>query len=124
MAGKEYHLNADDSDRLFREIIYVDLSRKKNIKDVVSMMSISSAGYQSIKTDFTVSPIFFKGGDIGKLSVAGTVNDLSVMGARPLFLSLGLIKVFTLLTDCWIILRANYCRESVRIEIGFYLIAS
>ncbi len=40
---------------------------------------------------FTVSPIFFKGGDIGKLSVAGTVNDLSVMGAKPLFLSLGLI---------------------------------
>lgn len=40
---------------------------------------------------FTVSPIFFKGGDIGKLSVAGTVNDLSVMAARPLFLSLSLI---------------------------------
>ncbi|MHB1696797.1 MAG: hydrogenase expression/formation protein HypE [bacterium] len=40
---------------------------------------------------FTVSPIFFKGGDIGKLAVAGTVNDLSVMGAKPLFLSLGLI---------------------------------
>ena len=40
---------------------------------------------------FTVSPVFFKGGDIGKLSVAGTVNDLSVMGAKPLFLSLGLI---------------------------------
>ena len=40
---------------------------------------------------FTVSPVFFKGGNIGKLSVAGTVNDLSVMGAKPLFLSLGLI---------------------------------
>jgi len=40
---------------------------------------------------FTVSPIFFNGGDIGKLSVAGTVNDLSVMGAKPLFLSFGLI---------------------------------
>ena len=40
---------------------------------------------------FTVSPVFFKGGDIGKLSVAGTVNDLSVMAARPLFLSLSLI---------------------------------
>ncbi len=36
---------------------------------------------------FTVSPIFFKGGDIGKLSVAGTVNDLAMMGARPLYLS-------------------------------------
>lgn len=40
---------------------------------------------------FTVSPIFFKGGDIGKLSVAGTVNDLAVMGAKPLFLSASFI---------------------------------
>ena len=40
---------------------------------------------------FTVSPIFFKGGDIGKLAVAGTVNDLSVMGARPLYLSVSFI---------------------------------
>jgi hydrogenase expression/formation protein HypE len=36
---------------------------------------------------FTVSPIFFKGGDIGKLAIAGTVNDLAMMGARPLYLS-------------------------------------
>lgn len=36
---------------------------------------------------FTVSPIFFNGGDIGKLAIAGTVNDLSMMGAKPLYLS-------------------------------------
>ena len=36
---------------------------------------------------FTVSPIFFNGGDIGKLSIAGTVNDLAMMGAKPLYLS-------------------------------------
>lgn len=40
---------------------------------------------------FTISPIFFPGGDIGKLSVNGTVNDLSVMGAAPLYLSCGVI---------------------------------
>lgn len=40
---------------------------------------------------YVVKPIFFPGGDIGKLSIFGTVNDLSVMGARPLYLSLGLI---------------------------------
>lgn len=40
---------------------------------------------------FTVSPPFFKGGNIGKLAVAGTVNDLAVMGARPLYLSAGFI---------------------------------
>ena len=39
----------------------------------------------------TVRPIFFPGGDIGSLSVAGTVNDVSVMGARPLALSLAMV---------------------------------
>ncbi len=40
---------------------------------------------------YVVDPIFFAGGDIGKLAVAGTVNDLSVMGAIPRYLSLGFI---------------------------------
>lgn len=40
---------------------------------------------------FVVSPLFFPGGDIGKLSVCGTVNDLAMAGARPLALSCGLI---------------------------------
>jgi hydrogenase expression/formation protein HypE len=49
-------------------------------------------GRVAFTTDsFVVSPIFFPGGDIGKLSICGTVNDLSVVGARPLYLSLALI---------------------------------
>jgi hydrogenase expression/formation protein HypE len=40
---------------------------------------------------FVVKPLFFPGGDIGKLAVCGTVNDLAMRGARPLYLSLGLI---------------------------------
>src|SRR3990170_6404642 len=40
---------------------------------------------------FVVKPIFFPGGDIGKLAVCGTVNDLSVVGAKPLYLSCGII---------------------------------
>ncbi len=40
---------------------------------------------------FVVDPVFFPGGDIGKLAVCGTVNDLSVAGAKPLFLSAGFI---------------------------------
>ncbi len=40
---------------------------------------------------FTVKPLFFPGGDIGKLAVAGTLNDLAVMGARPLYLSISFI---------------------------------
>lgn len=40
---------------------------------------------------YVVSPLFFPGADIGKLAVNGTVNDLAVGGAVPLFLSLGLV---------------------------------
>lgn len=46
----------------------------------------------SFTTDsFVVDPIIFPGGDIGKLAVCGTVNDLAVSGAIPLFLSAGFI---------------------------------
>ena len=40
---------------------------------------------------FVVRPLFFPGGDIGRLAVHGTVNDLAVSGARPLFLSAAFI---------------------------------
>ena len=40
---------------------------------------------------YVVDPLFFPGGDIGKLAVAGTVNDLAVGGATPLYLSCGMI---------------------------------
>lgn len=46
----------------------------------------------SFTTDsFVVDPLFFPGGNIGKLAIAGTVNDLSVSGAEPLYLSVGFI---------------------------------
>ena len=40
---------------------------------------------------YVVDPIFFPGGDIGSLAVHGTVNDLAMRGARPLFISVGMI---------------------------------
>lgn len=40
---------------------------------------------------FVVKPLFFPGGDIGKLAVCGTINDLSVAGAKPLYLSCSVI---------------------------------
>ena len=40
---------------------------------------------------FVVDPLFFPGGNIGELAVNGTVNDVSMSGARPLFLSVGMI---------------------------------
>jgi hydrogenase expression/formation protein HypE len=50
------------------------------------------AGRVAFSTDtFTVTPIFFPGGDIGELAVNGTVNDVAMRGARPLYLSAGFI---------------------------------
>ncbi len=49
-------------------------------------------GKLAFTTDsYVVSPIFFPGGDIGKLAVYGTVNDLAMSGAKPLYLSLAFI---------------------------------
>jgi hydrogenase expression/formation protein HypE len=46
----------------------------------------------AITTDsFVIDPIFFGNGDIGKIAVAGTVNDLAVSGARPLYLTLAIV---------------------------------
>ncbi|MBG7616838.1 MAG: hydrogenase expression/formation protein HypE, partial [Chloroflexi bacterium] len=54
--------------------------------------AIDFKGRLAFTTDsYTVSPIFFPGGDIGKLAVCGTVNDITTGGAKPLYLSLALI---------------------------------
>jgi hydrogenase expression/formation protein HypE len=49
-------------------------------------------GKIAVTTDsFVIKPIFFPGGSIGKLAVAGTVNDLAVSGARPVYLTCGFV---------------------------------
>lgn len=49
-------------------------------------------GKIAVTTDsFVISPLFFYGGDIGKLSICGTVNDLAVSGAKPLYITVGFI---------------------------------
>jgi hydrogenase expression/formation protein HypE len=49
-------------------------------------------GRLALSTDsYVVSPLFFPGGDIGELAVNGTANDLSMVGARPLYLTAGFI---------------------------------
>lgn len=49
-------------------------------------------GCLAMTTDsYVVQPLFFPGGDIGKLAVCGTVNDLAMRGARPLYLTVGFI---------------------------------
>jgi hydrogenase expression/formation protein HypE len=67
-----------------------------------AIFSVNGARLAFSTDSFVVSPIFFPGGDIGKLAVHGTVNDLSMCGARPLYLSAGFIlEEGTSMEDFW-----------------------
>lgn len=61
--------------------------------DDSATFSINGTGQRlAFTTDtYVISPLFFPGGDIGKLAVHGTVNDLAMVGAEPLYLSAGFI---------------------------------
>jgi len=54
-------------------------------------LQLNSASICFTTDSYTVKPLFFNGGDIGKLAVCGTINDLAVAGAKPEALSLSLI---------------------------------
>jgi len=61
-----------------------------NSEEDAALLNLS--GETAFTTDsFTVAPLFFAGGDIGKLAIAGTVNDLAMMGAEPQYLSCSFI---------------------------------
>lgn len=59
--------------------------------DDQAVVTINGCRLAFTTDSYVVTPIFFPGGDIGELAVNGTVNDLAVGGARPLFLSLAFI---------------------------------
>lgn len=80
------------SRQLIRERIVArfDNPRLAPLSDAACLPSL--AGTPVFTTDcFVVTPLFFPGGDIGSLAVYGTVNDLTVAGARPRWMSLSLI---------------------------------
>jgi hydrogenase expression/formation protein HypE len=56
-----------------------------------AMLEVNGSRLAFSTDSYVIKPIEFPGGDIGKLAVCGTVNDLAVMGARPLYLSIGFI---------------------------------
>jgi hydrogenase expression/formation protein HypE len=59
--------------------------------DDQAILNLGSARVAFTTDSFVVTPLFFPGGDIGKLAVHGTVNDLAMSGARPLYLSAAFI---------------------------------
>ncbi len=68
---------------------------------------------------YVVNPIFFPGGNIGELAINGTVNDLSVCGAKPLFISVGfIIEEGFDIEDLWkIVLSMNEAAKQANVKI-------
>jgi hydrogenase expression/formation protein HypE len=83
--------------RLVEEVVLKNLDSKESgvvtLKDLDDGASVTLGGREIvISTDgHTIKPLFFPGGDIGRLAACGTINDVSVMGARPVALASSLI---------------------------------
>ena len=73
---------------LFYKYFENDILLQGNDASILPVIS----GRIAVSTDsFVIHPIFFPGGDIGKLSVYGTVNDLAMSGAKPLYITVAFI---------------------------------
>jgi hydrogenase expression/formation protein HypE len=79
--------------RTLVEAMFLDAFRNPILEPLEDAAQIHLNGSRvALTTDsYVVSPLFFPGGDIGDLAVNGTVNDLAVSGATPLYLSAGFI---------------------------------
>jgi len=72
--------------------VFLKHFNNKTLNKLEDAAVLNITGKIAYTTDsFVVTPLFFKGGNIGKLAVCGTVNDLSMMGAVPRFLTAGFI---------------------------------
>lgn len=81
-----------DTSTLIKAIFHKYFSNNLLINSLDAAIFEVDRGELAFTTDsFVVKPLFFSGGDIGKLAVCGTINDLVVSGARPLYLSCGFI---------------------------------
>jgi hydrogenase expression/formation protein HypE len=86
--GSGGKLTAELIDKVFRPAFSNPFLDKLDDQAVVE---VNGARLAFTTDSFVVTPIFFPGGDIGRLAVNGTVNDLAMSGARPLYLAVAFI---------------------------------
>jgi hydrogenase expression/formation protein HypE len=80
----------EENNELISKIFYKAF--KNEILEKSEDAAVIHGGELAFSTDsFTVSPLFFPGGDIGKLAICGTCNDLAMMGAKPKYLTCSVI---------------------------------
>jgi len=94
--GSGGKLTADLIDKVFLPAFTNPVLNKLDDQAVVQ---INGARLAFTTDSFVVTPIFFPGGDIGKLAINGTVNDLAMSGARPLYLAAAFILEEGLLAE-------------------------
>jgi hydrogenase expression/formation protein HypE len=87
------HGSGGKATRTLVEAIFLDAFRNPLLEPLEDAARLSMpSGRIAFTTDsYVVSPLFFPGGDIGDLAINGTVNDLAVAGATPLYLSAGFV---------------------------------
>ncbi len=87
------HGSGGKATRTLVEAVFLDALRNALLEPLEDSAQLHVNGSRvALTTDsYVVSPLFFPGGDIGDLAVNGTVNDLAVSGATPLYLSAGFI---------------------------------
>jgi len=84
-----YGGGGEETNKLINEIFYKYFNNEilTSAEDAAVLDVKSKIAFTT--DSFTVTPLFFNGGNIGKLSIVGTCNDLAMMGAKPKFLSCG-----------------------------------
>lgn len=93
-----------------------------NAGDDAAVINLGNGNRMAVSTDsHVVWPLFFPGGNIGRLAVCGTVNDLAMMGATPLYLTAGFILEEGLETD--LIDRVVASMQAAALECGVQVVA-
>ncbi len=78
----------EETNSLIKELFFKYFDNEILLKmEDAAVLTLNSNKIAFTTDSFTVNPIFFNGGNIGKLAIAGTVNDISMMGAKPLYLT-------------------------------------
>ncbi len=93
---KEIILTHGAGGRLMHELLHEEvfsvLQSTDSKTDDAAIFAVPKDHRLAFTTDsYVVTPLFFDGGDIGKLAVCGTVNDLGTSGAKPMYLTLSMI---------------------------------
>lgn len=113
----------EETQNLIKELFFKHFDNEilLRMEDAASLMMEST--HIAFTTDsFVVSPLFFNGGNIGKLAIAGTVNDLCMMGAKPKYLTCSFMIEegfeYAKLEEIVISMRDEMAKSGVKIVAG------